>query len=54
MRRLILDESRSEVVEETTVDIGSNTYCSLDILTGPDGNLYYASIIGIHRLVGID
>lgn len=53
MRRLILDETRTEVVEQTTVDIG-NTFCSLDILTGPDGALYYASITGIHRLVGTD
>lgn len=50
MRRLVLDETRTEVIEETTVDIG-NTFCSLDILTGPDGALYYASVTGIHRLI---
>jgi glucose/arabinose dehydrogenase len=53
MRALTLNDARDTVIYSEEIDL-RRTACHTDIVTGPDGALYYASMEGIHRLVGVD
>lgn len=52
MRGLTLDETRTQVIYSEEMDL-RNTRCETDILTGPDGALYYASSTAIYRMVSV-
>jgi aldose sugar dehydrogenase len=43
LRRVVLDERRTQVVEVHEIDMGDNE-CRLDLVVGPDGGLYFGSV----------
>ena len=51
MRRVILDETRTQVTGVREVDLQGNT-CQIEAEMGPDGALYFTNQTGIYRIVG--
>jgi aldose sugar dehydrogenase len=49
--RAVLDETRTKIVSSSTLDLGKDVFCRLDIAEGPDGNIYFADPSMIYRLV---
>ena len=45
MRRVVLDETRTQALEVHEVDLGEDT-CKLDLLIGLDGSLYFGTVGG--------
>ena len=55
MRRIVLNEGRSQMESVHEVDLGG-IWCSIEVLVGPDGGIYFASVgpentVGIYRIL---
>jgi glucose/arabinose dehydrogenase len=49
LHRVTLDESRTAITQIEPVDL-QGFFCRIDVITGPDGALYFADPMGIYRL----
>jgi glucose/arabinose dehydrogenase len=50
VRRFVVNEASQGQITETAIVVDGGFGSLLDIVTGPDGAIYFSSTTGIHRI----